>query len=359
MKNKLSILALLFISVFTSQAADIYYYQSKFTENIDSIKVGLNNQAAFDKVLASLDSLQRGLVAEKLITKKKPLITEIQSVYAFIGEISPGPKSYMLDINQKTSAMSILGLTEEEIPDSTSCLPITKLVLWDTYNCYFVTNNSDSMMTTYKYNFLVEKKYSSYTGYVKAGVSVKCSRCIFESFKNVEVVFDQETCDQELGIVRYIQPEIIQPKVDEYPEPDYLSPQQKKALKEKLKKKLKKEKAKKKKRIAKEKDKKKKEMAELRMDKKKEAMAVRDAKKQKMTDKRKLLGKAKKIKNKYKKKIKKVKVKTKKKMKKAKKKAKKTKSKPTAEIKALKQEMNESIQLLKDEQNAKIDALQE
>lgn len=359
MKNRFLLLAVLFVVVFTTKAADIYFYQSKFSENVDSIKAGLKDQAAFDKVLASLDSLQRGLVAEKAIVKKKPLITEIQSVFAFLGEIAPGPKSYMLDINQKESAMSILGLTEVEMPDSTSCLPITKMVLWDTYNCFFVTNNSDSMMTTYKYNFLVEKKYSSYTGYVKAGVSVKCSRCIFESFKEVDVVFDQELCEQTLGVVRYIQPEIIQPKIDEYPEPDYLSPQQKKALKAKLKKKLKKEKAKTKKRLVKEKKKKKKEMAKLRMQKKSEAMAVRDAKKEKIADKRALIGKAKKIKNKYKKKFKKVKNKSKKKMKKAKKKAKKAKRNPKDEIKALKVEMNDMLKTLKDEMNAKIDALQE
>lgn len=305
MKKQVLLLALLFTVVFTSQAADIYYYQTKFTGNVDSFKVGLKNQEAFDRILSSLDSLQRGLVSEKSITKKDALLKEIQSVYAFIGEIAPGAKSYMLDINQKAQAMALLGVTEEEMNDSTSCLPITKIVLWDTYNCYMVTNNSDSMQVKYKYNFLVEKKYSSYTGYVIAGISVKCSRCIFESFSNMEIAFDQEKCEQELGVVRYIQPEIIQPKVDVYPEPDYLSPQQKKALKKRLKDKLKKEKEKKKKKSVKEKNKQKKELLKIRKKQKKESMKARDAKKKEGVEKKKQAVEAKKEASKAKEKAKK------------------------------------------------------
>lgn len=295
MKKRFLLVALLTAIIFSAQAADIYYYQTKFTEKVDSFKVGLKNNEAFEKMLVSLDSLQTGLAAEVSIPKKEPLLTDIQAVYAFVGEIAPGPKSYMLDINQKAKALAILGITEEEFPDSTSCMPITKIELWDNYSCYLVTNNSDSMMIKYKYNFLVERKYSSYSGYVEAGVSVKCSRSLFESFNNdVDVVFTQEKCVQEIGIVKYIQPEIIQPKVEQYQQPDYLSPQQKQALKKKMKEKLKKDKEKSKKKAIKDKKKKKKELEKLRKQKKKDQMAAIEAKKQALEDKKQAALKAKK-----------------------------------------------------------------
>ena len=295
MKKLVLLSVLLFITVINAAfAADIYYYQTKFTHQVDSFKAGLKSEAAFEKVLLSLDSLQRGLVKDATIIKKEPLLSEIQAVFTFIGEISPGVKSYMLDNDQKAKAMKLLGVTEQEFPDSTSCLPITRIELWNTYNCYMVTNNSDSMMVKYKYSFLVQRKYSSYTGYVSAGVSPRCSRSIFDSFNKMEIVFDQEKCEQELGVVRYIQPEIIQPKVEEYAEPDYFSPQQKKALKVKLKEKLKKEKEKAKKKAVKEKNKKKKELVKLRKAKKKEAMKAREAKKKEAEAKKKAALKAKK-----------------------------------------------------------------
>jgi hypothetical protein len=295
MKKLFLLLGFLYFSLTASYAEDIYFYQSKFAEKVDVLTImGLNNDQAFEKMIVELDSLQAQLDAEKEITKKEPLLSDIRAVQTFLGEIAPGPKSYMLDINQKQRALSILGLVEEEFEDSTSCMPITKIELWDNYNCYLVTNNSDSMMIKYKYNFLVQKKYSSYSGFVDAGVSVKCSRSIFESFDSLDIVFSQEKCVEELGIVRYIQPEIIQPKVETYAEPDYLSPQQKQALKKKMKEKLKKDKEKQKKQALKEKNKKKKELEKLRKQKKKEQIKARDAKKKAAEEKKKAALKAKK-----------------------------------------------------------------
>jgi len=278
MKKKILLFTFLFAITVASQAADIYYYQTKFSADIDTFKLGLKSKAAFDKLLVSLDEMQKGLASETAIAKKEPLLSDIQSVYAFVGEIAPDSKSYSLGLSQKANAMTLLGVTEEATNDSSICLPITRIKLWDKYTCYLVSNKSDSMMVKYKFNFVILGKYSSSKGFVDAGVSKKCARSIFESFNDVKVKFTQEKCSKESQVVKYIQPEVIQPKVEVYPDPDYLSPQQKQAFKKKEKEKLKKEKEKQKKTALKEKDKKKKDLEKLKNEKKKEANDSRDAK---------------------------------------------------------------------------------
>ena len=279
-------MAALFVTVFTIQASDIYYYQSQFAACVDTFKMGLNNNAGFEKILKSLDQLQSGLSSETAIAKKEPLLSDIKSVYSLVGEISPSPKSYGLTLDQKKRASKILGISEKLYNDTIFCLPITEVKLWDsTYTCYMIDNKSDSMMTVYKIKFMVQKKYSSYTGVVDAGVSKKSSRGIFKSFGDIKnVKFSKEKCEEQLQMTKYIQPEVVQPKVEKYPEPDYLSPQQKQALKKKEKEQLQKDKEKSKKQALKDKDTKKKEQDKERKDAKNSELKAREEKAKELSD---------------------------------------------------------------------------
>lgn len=262
MKKLFITLAAFFMLCFTASAADIFFYQSQFTANLDSFKHGLFDELAFDRIITRLDTLQQQLSAETSIQKKEPLLSDIKSVYAFIGEISPKAQSYSLSLDEKKNAMNLLGVQDHLFTDTAFCLPIYELRLWnDRYVTYTVENNSDSMMVVYKLNFLVQKKYSNYWGSVDAGVQRKSSRGILRSFGDVRIVkFKKIQCEEELNVTRFIQPEVVQPKIEEYPEPDYLSPQQKQALKKKEKEKVKRDKEKAKKLAVKEKERKKKEM---------------------------------------------------------------------------------------------------
>jgi hypothetical protein len=280
MKRRVLMMAALFVTVLTIQASDIYYYQSQLAACVDTFQMGLKDEAGFEKILKSLDQLQSGLSSETAIVKKEPLLSDIKSVYSLVGEISPNPKSYGLTLIQKKRAAKILGISEKLYNDSVFCLPITEIKLWDsTYTCYMIDNKSDSMMIVYKVKFVVQKRYSSYTGFVDAGVSKKSSRGLFKSFGDIKTVkFSKEKCEEQLQVTKYIQPEVVQPKVEKYPEPDYLSPQQKQALKKKEKEQLQKDKEKDKKQALKDKELKKKEQLKERKEAKKSELKDREEK---------------------------------------------------------------------------------
>lgn len=286
MKKLFITLAAFFTLCFTASAADIFFYQSQFTANLDSFKRGLFDEPAFDRMIERLDTLQQQLMVEESIQKKEPLLSDIKSVYAFVGEISPKATSYSLSLDQKKNAMALLGVQDHLFTDTAFCLPIYELRLWnDRYVSYTVENNSDSMMVVYKLNFLVQKKYSNYWGSVDAGVQRKCARGILRSFGDVRIVkFKKIQCEDELNVVRYIQPEVVQPKIEVYPEPDYLSPQQKQAQKKKEKEKIKKDKEKAKKLAIKEKEMKKKAMEKEKLAAKSIMAKEREAKVKEMKE---------------------------------------------------------------------------
>lgn len=260
-KSFLTLAAILMLS-FTASAADIFFYQSQFTANLDSFKKGLFDAGAFERMVVRLDTLQSQLTAEQSVQKKEPLLSDIKSVFAFVGEISPSAKSYTMSLDQKKNAMGLLGVQDKMFNDTSFCLPIYELRLWNNkYVVYTLENHSDSMMFVYKLNFLVQKKYSNYWGSVDAGVQKQCARGLLKTFGDVRIVkFNTVKCDKELNVIKYIQPEVVQPKIEKYPEPDYLSPQQKQALKKKEKDQLAKDKAKAKKQAEKDKEQKKKDM---------------------------------------------------------------------------------------------------
>lgn len=295
MKKVFLTLAASVMLALTAHAADIFFYQGQFTANLDSFKTGLADAKAFERLVTRLDTLQAQLSSETSIKKKEPLLSDIKSVHSFIGEISPSAKSYALTIAQKKNAMNLLGVQDKMFNDSSFCLPIYELRLWNNkYVTYTVENHSDSMMYIYKLAFLVQKKYSNYWGSVDAGVQKQCARGILKTFGDVRIVkFNKIKCDEELNVVKYIQPEVVQPKIEKYPEPDYLSPQQKQALKKKEKEQIAKDKEKAKKLAEKEKELKKKEqekekaaaklvMEKERSAKQKESQQAKDTKMKEM-----------------------------------------------------------------------------
>lgn len=279
--RKSILMAALFMMVVTAQAADIFYYQSRFTANVDSFKTGLKDKAAFDNMLNTLNTLQTQLAGEKDILKKDPLLSDMKAVYAMIGELSPNPKSYLLTLQQKKTALDLLGIAPKLYSDTIFNLPIYEIHLWnDKYTAFMIDNKSDSMMYVFKLTYFAQKKFSSSAGSVEAGVSHNCSRGILKAFGSFrDVKFAKVKCDQELNVTKFIQPEVVQPKVEKYPEPDYLSPQQKQAMKKKEIERLKKEKEKQKKEALKEKEQKKKEMEKERLQAKTQMMKELEAKK--------------------------------------------------------------------------------
>ncbi len=272
MKKAFLVVTFVFAYVFTAFAGeDIFYYQGKFSDAVDQFKAGVKDSVEFDKVVGQLDLLQAWLAREDSIKKKEPLLGDIRAVKAFLGELSPSKESFSLTLDQKKIAMGLLEVNQTLYDDTTFCLPIYEVILWDSaYTAYMVENTLDTVLYTYKIDFNLQKNYSSVTGFVEAGVSRKSSRGVFGSFGHItSMAFTQVKCDTTIQAVRYIQPEVIQPKIEEYPEPDYLSPQQKKALKVKQKKELKKLKAKRKKEAKKEKERQKKEKMKERIEAKK------------------------------------------------------------------------------------------
>lgn len=264
-------------------ADDIYYYQGKFADFVDSVQIGQGpkDSVQYAQVLDKLGYLYANLSANTEIRKKEPLLSEMKAVYIFMGEIAPGPKSYYLTIAQKKKAMALLGLKPESYSDSSSfCLPIYRVKLWnDNYTAFLADNLSDSMMVVYQIDMLAQKKHTTISGFVNEGISKKCSRSIYEAFGNFKSVrFRQQKCEQQLQVVTYIQPEVEKPKIVVYPEPDYLSPKQKQALKRKQKEQLRKEKEKAKKEALKAKDNKKKEQLKNRDELKKAQIDAREEK---------------------------------------------------------------------------------
>ncbi len=281
MKKKILLALSVFISL-ALQAADKVHYESLFKAQIDSFKVGYNSNADFEKAINALGSLEKELSAETPFKEKAELLTNIRAVYAFIGEIGPEVKSYSLTLPQKDIAMSLLNVTEELYDESNYCLPIKKMSLWDErYICYMIDNKSDSMMYVYKFNYLVQKKFSSFSGMVEGGVSKGCSRSIYDAFGNALLKFTQEKCEPEIQVVTYIEQEAIVPPVEKYAEPDYLTPEQKKALKKREVEKAKQEKERQKQITKREKEKAKKLSDKEKAQKKKEAeKAKQQAKKE-------------------------------------------------------------------------------
>ncbi len=270
-KNTLLILSI-FIS-FALQAADKDYYLSSFNAQVDSFKIGYKTNADFEKAISTLKSLEQQLNAEKVNFKEKAeLLTNIKAVHAFIGEIGPEVKSYSLTLTQKSIAMSLLNVTEEMYDESNYCLPIKKMSLWnEKYTCYMLENKSDSMMYVYKFNYLVQKKFSSFSGMVEGGVSRGCSRSIYDAFGSDLLKFTQEKCDPEIQVVTYIEQEAIIPPVEKYAEPDYLTSDQKKAIKKRETDKAKQEKERQKQTLKRDKEKEKKLSDKEKAQKKKEA----------------------------------------------------------------------------------------
>jgi hypothetical protein len=266
---------------FALQAENKDYYESIFNGEIDNFKVGYATNADFEEALSTLNSLEEELTAEKTNFKEKAeLLTNIKAVHAFIGEIGPEVKSYSLTLTQKDIAMSLLGISEEMYDESNYCLPIKKISLWDDkYNCYMLDNKSDSMMYVYKFNFLVQKKFSSFNGMVEGGVSKDCSRSIYDAFGNAILKFTQEKCEPQIQVVTYIEQEAIIPEVEKYAEPDYLTPEQKKALKKREVEKAKQEKERQKQAVKREKEKAKKLSDKEKAQKKKEAEKAKAQKK--------------------------------------------------------------------------------
>ncbi len=290
MKKAFLVITFVFAYVFTAFAGeDVFYYQGKFSDVVDQFKAGIKDSVEFDKVVGQLDLLQAWLAREDSITKKEPLLGDIRAVKAFLGELSPSKESFLLTLDQKKIAMGLLEIDQTLYDDTTFCLPIYEVILWDSaYTAYMVENNLDTVLYTYKLDFNLQKNYSSVTGFVDAGVSRKSSRGVFGAFGHVtSMAFTPVRCDTTIQAIRYIQPEVIQPKIEEYPEPDYLTPEQKKALKKKQKKQLKKLKAKRKKEAKREKERKKKERMKERAAAKKAAMKEKEAKRKAAAEARK------------------------------------------------------------------------
>ncbi len=273
MKKK--ILFLLSLAVmFTVKAADRDYYQAILNAEIDTFKMGYTDTTAFKRVLVNLSELEKAVISEPKISGKDAFLNDIQSVYAFIGELSPDSKNYNLLLTQKKRAMELLGVTDTIVRDSSFCLPVSKITLWNnnenTYLCYMVDNKSDSMMYLYKFDYTILRKFSSRAGSIDGAVSKKTSRALYGDFVNGDVRFKQTKCDKQLQVVTYIKQEAIMPKVEKYPEPNYLTPEQQKVKKQKEAEKAKKEAQKAKEKAKKEKEKEKREAQKAKEQEKRE-----------------------------------------------------------------------------------------
>lgn len=287
MKTKSILIA--FFVIFSSAvfAIDFSKYTSALEKNISLFKQGITNDDGFKQIVVSLDDLRLKLEAETATAnekvKKEELLEDIQAVYSFIGEISPDMKSFGLTNNHKERAKVLLGVTEEKITDVTFCMPFSKVTLWGgTYICYLLQNNTNNLVT-YKYDYVVQGKFSATTGSVEAGVSKNCSRVIYQSFKNLPVSFKQEKCEgyqekiQEPIVVTpppptpVVQTEQNTETVDEPKK--VLTKEQKAALKKKEAAEKKKEQAKKKREAEKLKAQKKREKEKLKREREKEKAA--------------------------------------------------------------------------------------
>jgi hypothetical protein len=295
MKNKiLKAFLFLFLVVFGKFglfAADIYHYQEQFNDIVDLVQYGdaPKDSLEFDEVVESLKVLYSDLAKDKGVKKKIELLNDIKTLCQFMGEVSPDRRSYYLTRDQRRYALQLLGIQEERYTYETrSRMPIYKITLYDgQYTAFMVDNKNDTMMVLYKYDFVGQTKHTTYTGVIEDNVSRGCSHCLYSTWgqpKNIR--FNQTRHELEFQDLVNIQPEIIQPKVEAYPEPDYLTKEEKQALKKKNKEKLKKEKAKAKKKALKAKKKKKKEMMKQR-----EKMRKQQAKQRKQAAKEKVNAK--------------------------------------------------------------------
>lgn len=271
------------LSTAYASAPDIYYYQDQFNEITDIIQYGdaPKDSIEFDEIVESLKVLYSDLATDHNVKKKAQLLSDIKAVCLFMGEMSPDIRSYYLTIPEKNKALSLLGLKEQIHSQSSKyCMPICKVKMWNgAYTAYYVINNNDSLMYTFKYNFSGRTNHTTLSGFVDEGASRSSCRMILATFGDVkEVAFVQERCETVIQDLTYIQPEIIQPKVEIYPEPDYLSKEEKQAIKKKQKAQLKKDKEKAKKKAQKAKKKKKKEMAKERAKMRKQALKERQSK---------------------------------------------------------------------------------
>lgn len=274
MKTKLlTLIAAMSFSLFTFNASaslpDIYYYQDQFNEITDIIQYGdaPKDSIEFDELVEALKVLYSDLATDHNVKKKAQLLSDIKAVCLFMGEVSPDVRSYYLSIEEKNRALKILGLEEKPYSHSRRyCMNIDYVKMWNgAYTAYYVTNDNDSLMYSFKYTFAGRTNHTTLSGSVEEGASKKSVRMVFNTFGDVqELSFRQERCESLISDLTYIQPEIIQPKNEVYPEPDYLTKEEKQALKKKQKAKLKRDKEKAKKKAQKAKKKKKKEMAKQR-----------------------------------------------------------------------------------------------
>ncbi|MBO5427816.1 MAG: hypothetical protein J6K01_00825 [Paludibacteraceae bacterium] len=288
MKTKvLAILAVISASLFSMKASaasapDIYYYQDQFNEITEIIQYGdaPRDSVEFDELVEALKVLYSDLANDHNVKKKAQLLADIKSVCLFMGEISPDIRSYYLSIEEKNRALNLLGLQEKVYSRSSRfCMPICYVKMWNgAYTAYYAINENDSLMNSFKFSFSGRTPHTTISGSVEEGASKSSVRLVFSTFGDVkELSFRQEHCEALITDMTYIQPEIIQPKVDIYPEPDYLTKEEKQALKKKQKAKLKKDKEKAKKQAQKAKNRKKKEMAKQREEMRKKALKERQA----------------------------------------------------------------------------------
>jgi hypothetical protein len=286
MKTKSILIAFFVICSSVVFAIDFSNYTSVLEKNISLFKQGITTEEGFKQIVVSLNDLRVKLEAETSaaneISKKEELLEDIQAVYSFVGEISPDMKSFGLMNSHKERAKTLLEVTEEKITDVTFCMPLSKVTLWGgTYVCYLLQNNTNNMVT-YKYNYIVQGKFSATTGSVEAGVSKNCSRAIYQSFKNLPVSFKQEKCEgyqekiQEPVVVAPPPTPIVQPEqnTETVVEPKkVLTKEQKAALKKKEAAERKKLQAKKKREAEKLKAQKKREKEKLKREREKEKAA--------------------------------------------------------------------------------------
>lgn len=283
LKTAIVTLSIFFGLGMTSRAAgtDIYYYQDQFNDICDVIQYGdaPRDSMEWEDIVGGLKSLYGNLAQDKNVAKKRELLLDIKAVCLFMGEMSPNKSSYYCTKDELNRAKQLLNV-QSKWRGGRGCVPIYSVSLWDgAYTSYYVESNEDSLMVLYKVTFTGHTKHTTLYGTVEAGVSRQCVRGLFCTVGDVEDIhFEFKSCDKQYQDMSYIQPLIIEPINEVYPDPDYLSKEEKQALKKKQKAQLKKDKEKMKKKAQKAKKKKKKQMAKERARQRKEKMKERDAK---------------------------------------------------------------------------------
>ncbi len=250
-----------------AETTDIYDYQSQFNDICEVIQYGEapKDSLEWDEIVGSLKNLYGELARDKNVKKKRELLLDIKSVCLFMGEMSPDKRSYYCTKTELNRAKELLNLQARR-RGMGGCVPIYSISLWDgAYTSYYVESNEDSLMVLYKVTFTGHTKHTTLNGTIEAGVSRQCVRGMFGTWGDVkDMQFKVESCEKQYQDMSYIQPIIIEPINEIYPEPDYLSKEEKQIAKKKQKKQLKKDKEKMKKKAQKAKKKKKKQMAKER-----------------------------------------------------------------------------------------------